>query len=89
VLLSLLRRRRAKAIPVAVPHHSSRQARKVSQWTLSVITTQNILMKKLGSMDFDKYLKLFEEGLSTEQVRMIMELFSDRAPILVPVEEVV
>jgi hypothetical protein len=46
-------------------------------------------MKKLGSMDFDKYLKLFEEGLSTEQVRMIMELFSDRAPILVPVEEVV
>jgi hypothetical protein len=30
--------------------------------------------------DFNKYLKLFEEGLSTEQVRLIMELFNDRVP---------
>jgi hypothetical protein len=38
-------------------------------------------------VDFDKYLKLFEESLSTEQVRMIMELFSDWTPAPTLVEE--
>jgi hypothetical protein len=29
-------------------------------------------------MDFNKYLKLFEEGLIVEQVYLIMELFGDQ-----------
>jgi hypothetical protein len=60
---------------------------------------QNFLMHKLGlstsqllqMVDFDKYLKLFEEGLSTEQFQMIRDLFNDAVPVqgeaLVPEEE--
>jgi hypothetical protein len=48
-------------------------------------------MKKLGlstgqqiqSVDIDKYLKLFEVGLSSEQVQLIKELFGDQVPTTV------
>jgi hypothetical protein len=38
--------------------------------------------QQLQSANFEKYLKLFEEGLSLEQVKMIHELFSDMVPVL-------
>jgi hypothetical protein len=41
----------------------------------------------LQSADFDKYLKLFEEGLIAEQVYLIMELFGDQGSAAV-MEEV-
>jgi hypothetical protein len=60
----------------AVLHHSSRLAKKACGRTQVAAAMQNILMKKLGIMeghqqqsstDFEKYLKIFKEGLTVEQ----------------------
>jgi hypothetical protein len=48
-----------------------------------VITTQNVLLRKLGlyntehveSSDFGRYMDLFQEGLMEDQVNLIRELF--------------
>jgi hypothetical protein len=76
-------------VQVVMPRRSSRLAKKALQHTPVVAIVQNVLMHKMGvstgqqleSADFDKYLKLFEEGLSLEQVKMIRELFSDAVPV--------
>jgi hypothetical protein len=89
MISSLLHRCRAKAVQVAVPRRSARLAKKAIQCTPVLAAVQNLLMHKLGlstsqrlqTADFDKYLKLFEEGLSLEQVQMIHELFSDAVSV--------
>jgi hypothetical protein len=46
----------------------------------------------LWTANFDKYLKLFEEGPSLEQVQMIHELFNEVVPVqgeVLAMEEVV
>jgi hypothetical protein len=47
-----------------------------------VVTAQNLLMKKLGlsgegqleAVDFEKYVKMFEDELSKRQVQLILQL---------------
>jgi hypothetical protein len=54
----------------------------------TVVTSQNVFMRKLGlagvdhveSSDFGRYLHLFIEGLSKEQVQLICELFMSLVP---------
>jgi hypothetical protein len=49
----------------------------------AVAAAQNVLMQKLGlassahieTADYDRYLELFDQGLSEEQARRINELF--------------
>jgi hypothetical protein len=63
-------------------------ARKACRHTPIVAAAQNILMKKLciigaqqlATEDFKKYLKIFKEGLSVEQVKMIQDLFGEHEP---------
>jgi hypothetical protein len=37
--------------------------------------------QQLQTDDFDKYLKIFEEGLTSEQVQLICDLISDAMPV--------
>jgi hypothetical protein len=58
-------------------------AKKACGHTPAVAAAQNMLMKKLGitkaqqleATDFERYLKLFKEGLSEEQTKVIQDLF--------------
>jgi hypothetical protein len=60
-----------------------RLAKKVMHMTPVITTTQNMLIKKMGcsspielkTEDFERYIQVFEEGLSEEQARLIDELF--------------
>ncbi|OEL17370.1 hypothetical protein BAE44_0021611 [Dichanthelium oligosanthes] len=86
------RRPRNRAPPAASPCRSNRLARKALHRTPSLLAAQNILMHKMGlsghsqleSSDFDRYVKIFKNGLSEEQVKQIRELFSSSVPA--PVE---
>jgi hypothetical protein len=50
----------------------------------TVAAAQNVLMRKLGvtddgelqSSDFEKYLQMFREGLTEQQIKLILELFN-------------
>jgi hypothetical protein len=61
-------------------------AKKIVHRTTALTTAQNVLMRKLGifgesqleASNFERYLKLFNEGLTEEQVKLIKELFMDR-----------
>jgi hypothetical protein len=61
---------------------SSRLAKKAYHHALAVAATQNVLLKKLGlsqdeqlqAVDFEKYICLFDEGLSKWQSQLILEL---------------
>jgi hypothetical protein len=72
----------------SVPRRSARLARKAMGRTPAVAAAQNILRKKLGLAegpqlqytDFERYLKLFVEGLSDAQVELIKELFANVTP---------
>jgi hypothetical protein len=71
-----------------VPHRSSRLVKKACGLTPVMATTQNGLMKKLGIVgvqqleepEIEQYLKLFKEGLTVEQTKMIQDLFKDHNP---------
>jgi hypothetical protein len=83
-------RRRVRCTPhmVFAPRRSAWLAKKAVDQTPTVATTQNVLMKKLGVMqethvsteDFDRYLKLFEDGLRVYQARAIGELIMAHVP---------
>jgi hypothetical protein len=58
-------------VPLTLPRHSSRLAKKAMHRTPTVVAAQNVLMRKLGisgeelePSDFEKYLQMFREGLS-------------------------
>jgi hypothetical protein len=69
-------------VPASLPCCNSRLAKKVFHRTSVVTTAQNMLMKKLGlsnkdqlqSIDFEKYIQLFDEGLMERQSQLILEL---------------
>jgi hypothetical protein len=55
-----------------------------------VAAAQNVLMKKLGissepqldAADFERYISIFENGFTDEQIMLIRELFqADDAPL--------
>jgi hypothetical protein len=78
------RRKRHRAPPSGtVPRRSSRPAKKARNWAPAVAAAQNVLMWKLGlassahieTADYDRYLELFDQGLSEEQARRIDEPF--------------
>jgi hypothetical protein len=77
------RRRPCHAVSAVVPRRSSYLVKKVDHRTLAVAAAQNLLMRKLKLLssfevaadDLDRYAKLFEEGLSEDQVQMIQDLF--------------
>jgi exonuclease III len=89
VISSQPHRHRAKVVQVALPRRSTRLVKKAMQDTPAVVTTQNVLMLKLGlstgqqlqTANLDKYLKLFQEGLSLEQVQLIHDMFSGTVPV--------
>jgi hypothetical protein len=84
------RRRPRHAVSAVVPRRSSYLAKKVDHRTLAVAAAQNLLMRKLKLLssfevaadDLDRYAKLFEEGLSEDQVRMIQDLFMSHVAAL-------
>jgi hypothetical protein len=59
-----------------------------------IAAAQNALMKKLGlitgehveSDEFNQYIKLFHDGLSEDQEKMIDELFMNKVPAQPEVE---
>jgi hypothetical protein len=63
-------------------------AKKALHRTSPVAGAQNLLMCKLdllsreemGLEDFDRYTKLFIDGLTEEQTKIIVELFMDYVP---------
>jgi hypothetical protein len=82
------RRCRTKPPPASAPRHSSRLAKKAISWTPAVAAAQNVLIQKLGlgtgpqvdSAVFEKYLNLFQEGLTKEQAKLIGDLFTAQLP---------
>jgi hypothetical protein len=75
--------------PALASQHSARLAKKSCNHTTAIVAAQNVLIRKLGlvlgsqmdTMTFEKYLKLFQEGLSEEQAQMIAELFATQLPV--------
>jgi hypothetical protein len=71
-----------------VPRRSARLAKKACSHVPAVAASQNVLMWKLGlatsvhveTEDFERYVALFKDGLSKEQVELNKELFLARAP---------
>jgi hypothetical protein len=71
---------------MVVPHHSSHLAKKLWGRLPAFVVAQNILMRRLGlstvdhveSSDYGRYLNLFKDGLTEEQVHLIRELFASR-----------
>jgi hypothetical protein len=71
-------------------HRRTRLAKKECNHTLVIVAAQNVLIHKLGQasgqqMDmaaFEKYITLFQEGLSEEQAKMVVELITSRPPKL-------
>jgi Mn-dependent DtxR family transcriptional regulator len=82
------RRARNKGVVSMTPRRSIRLDKKVAHRMPTVITTQNLLMRKLGLISsselkpdyLEHYAKIFAEGLTEEKVRMIDELFMDYVP---------
>jgi hypothetical protein len=73
-----------------VPRCSARVAKIAHSRTPAVAAAQNVLMKKLGissepqldAADFERYISIFENGLTDEQIMLIRELFqADDAPL--------
>jgi hypothetical protein len=79
-----------KPPPVLAPRHSSRLAKKAINRMPAVADMKNILIWKLGlaigpqvdTTEFEKYLKIFQEGLFKEQAKMIGNLFAAQLPLL-------
>jgi hypothetical protein len=73
---------------VTTPRRSVRLAKKAGKRPPTVEATQNLLMRKLGltqgaeveSEDYNRYIKLFCDGLSQQQVKWIGELFMQSVP---------
>jgi hypothetical protein len=71
---------------MVVPRHSSHLAKKLRGRLPAFVVAQNILMRRLGlstvdhveSSDYGRYLNLFKDGLTEEQVHLIRELFASR-----------
>jgi hypothetical protein len=78
------RRSKARMINVA-PWHSARLAKKARSRTPAVAAAQNVLMKKLGiskerqleTVDFERYITIFEKVLIDEQIKLIRDLFME------------
>lgn len=88
-LVTPLRRRRQPArISNQPPRRSIRLAKKSKNRTLALAAAQNVLMRKLGlttegppeNEDFCKYIQVFREGLTEQQVQLIQELFYAYVP---------
>lgn len=68
--------------------HSTRLARKARSRTPTVVAAQNVLLKKLNittdgppvAVDIEAYINEFQQGLTVEQSRLIMELFAAHLP---------
>lgn len=75
------------ALP-ATPRRSTRLAKKTMRRTPTVVAAQNVLLRKLGlaadapsdSEDYMEYVRMFADGLTPDQARMIDELFAQRIP---------
>jgi hypothetical protein len=74
------RHKRHRAPPSGIaPRRSDRLAEKARNRPPAVAAAQNVLMQKLGlassahieTADYDRYLELFDQGLSEEQARRI------------------
>jgi hypothetical protein len=78
---------RPRNVTISIPRQSSRVAKKARRRTLAVAAAQNALMRNLGltadsqsdTDTFDKYVKLFNEGLTKSQVQFIKELFMQQS----------
>jgi hypothetical protein len=85
-----VRRHTRRVITPAVPCRSARLAKKAVNRTPAATAAQNLLMRNLGllqdlneieSADFDRYIKLFAEGLFETQAQMISDMFMDHVPV--------
>jgi hypothetical protein len=78
--------RRRRTPPASFPRRSRRLAAKAKSRLPAVVADQNLLMRKLGlvtdthveTADFARYIDLFLNGLTEDQVELIRELFKDR-----------
>ncbi|OEL22976.1 hypothetical protein BAE44_0016005, partial [Dichanthelium oligosanthes] len=83
-----LRRPRRRAALQAPPRRSSRLARKAVRRTPALVAAQNLLMRKLRlsgeaqleTANFDRYIQLFQNGLSEDQTKLIGDLFVCSVP---------
>lgn len=90
-----LTRRRAKLAQPQVQRRSVRLAKKARTRTPAVVAAQNVLMRKLQftqdapptSADIEAYINTFQQGLTEEQARLILELFAVHVPA--PMQETV
>jgi hypothetical protein len=87
-LVFTLRHRRTKPSPSSASRCKVRMTKKACNHTPTIVAAQNVLICKLGlasrpRMDttvFEKYISLFQECLSEEQVKMVAELIASRLP---------
>jgi hypothetical protein len=93
LLISLLplrhRRRRNYPAPAVVPRRRTRLAKKAASHPPTVVAAQNLLMKRHGllsdgkvdTVSFDRYVKLFADGLSEPQAELIAGLFAPQLQV--------
>jgi hypothetical protein len=81
-------RRNCPALAV-VPHRRTRLAKKAASRSPAVVAAQNLLMKRHGllsdgkvdTVSFDRYIKLFADGLSEQQAELIAGLFAPQLQV--------
>jgi hypothetical protein len=82
--------RTRRVVTPVVPRQSAHLAKKVVNRTPVAAAAQNLLMHKLGLLqarneidlaEFDRYIKLFAEGLPESHAQMINDMFMDHIPV--------
>jgi hypothetical protein len=87
-LASTPRRRRTKPPSSSAPWRNVRLAKKACNRTPAIVAAQNMLIHKLGlasglqmdTTNFEKYIALFQGGLSEKRAKMVAELIASRLP---------